>query len=69
MCAGVEPEGWFGCFAHCFGGVECRGHAHYDAFVRDPLLLLPALQKWQLGSLVSLNLFVQNLHAVIFSPL
>ena len=39
-----------------------------------PLLLLPALQKWQLGFLAFLYLFVYNLpklgmHEVIFSPL
>ena len=52
----------------------CRGHAQYPAFAPDTLLLPPALQKWQLGFLVSLYLFVHNLpqlhrHEVIFSPL
>ena len=38
------------------GGVECRGHAQYPAFVPNTLLLLKALQKWLLGFLVSLYL-------------
>ena len=24
--------GWLQCFAHCFGGIECRGHAQSPAF-------------------------------------
>ena len=42
-------EGWLRWFAHRFGGVVCRGHAQYSDFVLDALLLLPALQKWQMG--------------------
>ena len=33
-----------------------RGHAQYPAFAPDTLFLLQALQKWQLGFLVSLYL-------------
>ena len=49
MCPGVRPEGWLRRFAHPFGGVVCREHAQYPAFVTDTLFLLPPLQKWQLG--------------------
>ena len=74
VCPGMGLEGWLRCFAHPFGGGVCRGHAQYPAFAPNPLLLLLALQKWQLGILVSLYLVVHNLpqlcmHAVIFSPL
>ena len=54
MCPGVGPEGWLRCFAHPLGGVVCRGHAQYPVFAPDTLFLLQALQKWQLGFLVSL---------------
>ena len=55
-------------------GVVCRGHAQYPAFAPDPLLLLPALQKWQLVFLVSCYLLTIILphcrtQAVIFSPI
>ena len=56
VCPGVGPEGWLRCFAHPLGGGVCRGHAQYPAFAPDPLHLLQALQKWQLGFLVSLYL-------------
>ena len=46
---GAGPEGCLRWFAHPFGDVECGGHAQYPAFVPDTLLLLSALQKWQLG--------------------
>ena len=67
-------EGRLKWFAHPLGCVVCRGHAQYPAFAPHPLLLLPALQRWQLGFLVSFYLVVQNLpqlhmHTVIFSPL
>ena len=42
MGSGVRPEGWLRCFAHPFGGVSAGGTC-------STLLLLPALQKWQLG--------------------
>ena len=50
-----------------------EGMLSYPAFVSDPLLLLQALQKWQLGFLVSVSV-VQNLsqlptHTVISSPI
>ena len=54
VCPGVGPEAGLKWFAHPFGGVVCRGHAQYPA-------LLPALQEWRLGFLVSLYLVVQNL--------
>ena len=54
MCPGVGPEGWLRRFAHPSGGVVCRGHAQYPAFVPNTLFLLQALQKWQLGFVVSL---------------
>ena len=71
---GVRLEGCLRCFAQPSGGVECRGHAQYPVFVPDTLFLLPPLQKWQLGFLVFLSLFVYNLpqlhmHAVMFSPI
>ena len=74
MCLGIRPEGWPRRLAHLCGGVVCRGHAQYPAFAPDPLLLLLALQKKQLSSLVFLYLVVCNLpqlgmRAVIFSPL
>ena len=52
----------------------CRGHARYPAFAPDSLLSLRALQKWQLGFLVSLYLLSiilpkLRMHAVIFSPI
>ena len=66
-------EGWLRWSTHLFGGVECRRHAQYPAFAPNTLFLLPTLQKYQLGSLVFLYLFVHNLpqlhmHTVIFSP-
>ena len=74
MCPGVRPERWLRCFAHPLGGGVCRGHAKYLDFAPDPLLLLQALQKWQLGFLVSLYLLSIILpqlcmRAVIFSPI
>ena len=38
------------------GGAVCKGHAQCSAFVPYPLLLLWALQRWQLGFLTSLYL-------------
>ena len=66
MCPGVRLEGCLRWSAHPSGGVVCRGRAQY-------LLLLPALQKWQLRFLVFLYLVVHNLPqlrmpVVIFSP-
>ena len=75
MCRGVRLEGWLRGFAHPSVGVECRGHAQYPAFAPDTQFLLPALQKWQLGFLVSLYLLGTEFaptvcrHAVIFSPI
>ena len=54
-------EAWLVWFAHPLGGAVCKGHAQCSAFVPYPLLLLWALQKWQLGFLTSLDPFVQNL--------
>ena len=55
-----------------FGCVVCRGHVQYSAISPDPLLLLPALQKWQLGFLGFLYFAVHNLSQLcmhdIFSP-
>ena len=50
VCLGVGPEGWLRCFAHPSGGALSAGGMH------STLLLLWALQKWQLGFLVSLYL-------------
>ena len=50
MYPGVRLEGWLTWFVHPFGGVECRN-----------MLLLPILQKWQLGFLIFLYLMVHNL--------
>ena len=48
MCPGVRPKRWLRQFAHPSGD-ECRGQAQYPAFAPNPLLVLQALQKWQLG--------------------
>ena len=56
VCPGVRTEGWLRCFAHPLGGAVCSGHAQRPAFAPDPLLLLQALQKWQLGFVVSVYL-------------
>ena len=32
MCPGLRLEGWLRCFAHPYGGGECKGHAQYPAF-------------------------------------
>ena len=52
-----------------FGCVVCRGHVQYSGISPDPLLLLPALQKWQLSFLY---FAVHNLPQLcihdIFSP-
>ena len=60
-------EGWLGWSVHPIGGAVCRGGKH------STLLLLLALQKWQLGFSLFVS-FVQNLPGlciltVIFSPL
>ena len=47
VCPGVGLEGWLRWFAHPLVRVSCRGRG-------STLLLLQALQKWQLGFLVSL---------------
>ena len=36
--------------AYPFGSGVCRGHVQYPAFASNLLLLLLALQKWQLGA-------------------
>ena len=54
MCSGVRAEGWLRWLAHPSGGAVCREPA-------KNLLLLLALQKRQLGFLVSLSLVVHNL--------
>ena len=54
VCPGVRPERWLRCFAHRLSGVECRSHAPYSVYAPDTLFLFQALQKWQLGFLVSL---------------
>ena len=56
------------------GGVVCLEHEQHAAFAPNTLVLLQALQKWQLGFSVSLYLlsiiFPQlNKHTVIFSPI
>ena len=45
---GARATGWLGWFACPFGGAATQGHTQYPA--------LAALQKWQLGFLVSLYL-------------
>ena len=70
-------RGWAGevrCFAHLVGGAVCKGLVQYPLFAFDTLFLLRALQKWQLGFLVFVYLFVHNLpqlhmYPVVFSPL
>ena len=52
----VRLEVWLKWFAHPLGGVVCRGHAQYPAFASHSVLLFLALQKCQLGFLVSLYL-------------
>ena len=73
MGPGVGLEAWLRWSAHPLGGVESRGHVQCSPFAPDPLILLLALQKWQLGFLVFLYLIVYNLSqlhmgTVIFSP-
>lgn len=74
MCPGVGPEGWLWCFAHPPGGVVRLEHVQYAAVAPNTLVLLQALQKWQLGFLVCLYLLSiilpqLNMHTVIFSPM
>ena len=66
VCPGVRLAGWLRWSAHPFV-VLCAGG------MRSALLLLLALQKWQLVFLVFLYLVIHNLpqlhmHTVIFSP-
>ena len=49
VCPGVRPKRWLREFAHPSGDA-CRGQAQYPAFAPNPLLVLQALQKWQLGA-------------------
>ena len=61
-------------FVYSLGGVKCGGHAQYLASAPDTWLLRSALQRWHLGLLVFLYLFVPNLSqlcmpTVIFSLL
>ena len=51
-----QAEAWLKCFAHSLGGVVCRERAQDPAFAPNTPCLLWALQKWQLGFLVSLYL-------------
>ena len=78
MCPEVTLEGWLRCFAHLLGGTTCRGHAQYPVFAPDPLLLLQALQKWQLFLfLFSVSLYLLgpefvptvHTHRYFFSPI
>ena len=71
MCPGVRPEGWLRWFAHPLGGVVCRGHAQYPAFVPA---FAPGSSKVAVGFSGLFVSFVQNLpqlgmQAVIFSPI
>ena len=66
---GLQSETWLRCFTYHPSPVVLTAGS-----MCGPLLLLPALQKWQLGFLAFLYLFVYNLpklgmHEVIFSPL
>jgi len=45
----VRLKGWLRWSAHCCGDVVCRDHVQYPVFAPNTLLLLLALQKWQLG--------------------
>ena len=69
----VGPEWCLWWFAHLFGCVVCRRQVQYSAISPDSLLLLPALQKWQLVFLVFVYFVVHNLPQLrmqdIFSPL
>ena len=78
VCPEVILEGWLRCFAHLLGGTTCRGHAQYPVFAPDPLLLLQALQKWQLFLfLFSVSLYLLgpefvptvHTHRYFFSPM
>ena len=50
VCPGFGPQEWLRCFAHPLGGVACRS-------TPSTPLLYQALQKWQLGLLVSLHIW------------
>ena len=54
-------EGWLRWFAHPFGGIWCRVLVQYLAFAPNTVVMLPALQKWQLVFLACLYLVAQNL--------
>ena len=62
MCPWVGAKRQLRCFDHIIGGGMCRGHAQYSAFAPIPLLLLQALQKWQvfLVSLYLLSIICPN---------
>ena len=68
VCPVPRPEGWLRWCAHPLGSVVCRAHVQYPAFTANTLFLLQALQKWQLGFLVSWYLlrpeFAPTAHAL-----
>lgn len=74
-CAqGLGQRGGFGVLPIPLGGVVCLEHEQHAAFAPNTLVLLQALQKWQLGFSVSLYLLSiispqLNKHTVIFSPI
>ena len=62
--AGVRPEGWLRC---CADNAECRGHAHYPAFVPNTLFLLWALFGLSVSFLHNLSQFHMQLFLVPYS--
>ena len=70
MGPGVKLEGWLRWFSHPFGGVVCRVHALYPAFLL-PAFFAPVSSEVAVGFLVFLYFIVNDLlqlpmHAVIF---
>lgn len=51
------PEGWLMCFAHPLGGVLCRGHVPYPAFLPSPCFCFLPLAFAQVFSNVAVGFF------------
>ena len=47
LCPEFRQEGWL-TVCPPFGGVGCKGHAHYPAFTPDLWFFFPAPQRWHL---------------------
>ena len=51
------PEGWLRCFAYPLGGVLCRGHVPYPAFLPNPCFCFLHLAFAQVSSNVAVGFF------------